>query len=156
SHIMKCTHVIRSYPYIKLSSSNRHLSILSIASYQSFKGSIFSAAIQLLFNSSPPCTWNVEGGSFPCILVANTAFAFFPAPPATAAFSTFISSCCSSNKSISASNPSSSPAPVHQLKISTSPLFPLSPPSLALSFFSSDESELQAETTSKSAKIKIG
>src|SRR5699024_11831799 len=120
--------------------SSGNLSIQPFSSYKSFKGSILSAATQLLFSSSPPCTWNVEGGSLPCILVANTALAFVPAPPATAAFSTFISSCCSSNKSISAINPSSSPAPVLQLKISTSPVAVISSDSHDSSSFSLAES----------------
>src|SRR5699024_7647112 len=86
--------------------------------------SILSAATQLLLSSSPPCTWKVDGGSLPCILVAKTALAFVPAPPATAAFSTLMSGYSSSNSSINASRPSSSPAPVHQLKISTLPSSP--------------------------------
>src|SRR5699024_4487810 len=130
--------------------SSGNLSIKSSSSKKSFNGSILSAATQLLFNSSPPCTWKVDGGSSPCILVASTAIAFVPAPPATPPFSISISDFSSSNKSIHSSNPSSSPAPVHQPKISTSPSSPPVP-----SFPSASASSLfdpQAEISSIKVK----
>src|SRR5438093_2285717 len=49
-------------------------------------GSILPALTQVLMSSWPAWTWKLSGGWPPVMRVASTAFAFVPAPPATASF----------------------------------------------------------------------
>src|SRR2546423_8858673 len=64
-------------------------------------------------------TWNESGGSLPSIRVFSTAWAFDPAPPATAWLKTWYCGLSLLNLSMSLVRPAASPPVVHQEKIST-------------------------------------